>query len=100
MDRDRLADRRVLEFLAIDGNPYRPADDDAAVTQLEQLREAGAEYVVFAWPAFWWLDHYAGLHDHLRREYECALRNERVVAFRLCRRTAREVARAGVRARS
>jgi hypothetical protein len=36
---------------------------------------------VFAWPAFWWLDHYVELNRHLRTEYRCVFENERVIVF-------------------
>jgi hypothetical protein len=39
--------------------------------------------MVFAWPAFWWLEHYAGLREHLRSKFRCVLDNERLVAFDL-----------------
>jgi hypothetical protein len=38
---------------------------------------------VFGWPAFWWLDHYAAFHRHLRERFRCVLRNERLVVFDL-----------------
>ena len=38
---------------------------------------------VFAWTAFWWLDHYAGLRRHLREHYRSVLENDRVVVFDL-----------------
>ena len=46
---------------------YRPADGDAAVEHLEELRAAGAEYLVVPETARWWLDHYAALREHLDR---------------------------------
>ena len=33
--------------------------------------------MAFAWPAFWWLDHYRGLAQQLE-SYSCVLRNDRV----------------------
>jgi glycosyltransferase involved in cell wall biosynthesis len=44
------------------GNTGGPPDDDVAIRELDRLRRAGASFIVFGWPAFWWLDHYAGLH--------------------------------------
>jgi hypothetical protein len=61
-----------------------PADDDAAIRAVEQSRHSdGSGFLIFAWPAFWWLEHYAGLHRHLRAKYRCVLENERLVAFDL-----------------
>jgi hypothetical protein len=76
--------RRAIPFLEQDGQYWGPPPDDAtAIRELERLREAGAAFMVFAWPAFWWLDHYAGLHQHLRKEFRCVLQNDRLIAFDL-----------------
>ena len=48
---------------------YYPADSEAAILHVEQLREQGAEYLVLPSTAFWWLEHYQGLADHLQRCY-------------------------------
>ena len=60
-----------------------PADDASAIEALERVRAAGARFAVFAWPAFWWLEHYAGLDDHLRANFACVAENDRVVIFDL-----------------
>jgi hypothetical protein len=61
-----------------------PAPDDETVIQdVEQLRQAGAGFLVVAWPAFWWLDYYSGMHQHLRSRFRCLLENERLVVFDL-----------------
>lgn len=61
-----------------------PADDEAAIRALEQShRSSRARFLIFAWPAFWWLDHYAGLTRHLRSKYHCVFENERLVVFDL-----------------
>ena len=61
------ADCQVLPFLERDGCYWGvPEDDRTAVKELERLRGMGAAFVVFGWPAFWWLDYYSGLREHLR----------------------------------
>ncbi len=76
--------RRVLPFLERDGQYWGPPpDDQAAVRELERLRHSGATFMVFAWPAFWWLDHYTGLHRYLRSAFRCVLENDRLVVFDL-----------------
>lgn len=83
-EEDAMWDRRPLPFLERGGEYWgHPPDDATAVRELERLRAAGASFLVFGWPAFWWLEHYAGLHDHLRSNYRCVLRNDLVIVFDL-----------------
>ena len=78
---EELAGRRRFLFPERDGLYWgAPADDDEA---LAELARHCATWVVVGWPAFWWLDHYAGLRDHLDRHGERVLENERLVVFRL-----------------
>lgn len=44
---------------------YYPADSEAAITHLEQCRAGGAEFLLLPSTAFWWLDYYGGLLQHL-----------------------------------
>jgi hypothetical protein len=44
---------------------HHPAGGAEAIEQLEQLRTAGADYLVFPATAWWWFKHYEGLADHL-----------------------------------
>jgi hypothetical protein len=44
---------------------YHPADSDAAIAHLEHCRADGAEYLLLPSTAFWWLDYYGGLLQHL-----------------------------------
>ena len=79
-----IAGRHAIPFLERDGQYWGPPpDDETAIRELERLRRGGASHIVFAWPTFWWLDHYAGFHRHLRATYRCALENDRLVAFDL-----------------
>jgi hypothetical protein len=81
---EAIWDRRPLPFLERGGEYWgNPPDDGTAVRELERLRAAGASFMVFGWPAFWWLDHYTGLHGYLRANYRCVLRNELVIVFDL-----------------
>jgi len=76
--------RDVIPFLEQDGKYWGPpADDAAAIREFERLRHLGASFIIFGWPAFWWLEHYASLHRHLRTQFPCVLENERLVAFDL-----------------
>jgi glycosyltransferase involved in cell wall biosynthesis len=74
--------RRAVPFPEQDGQYWGPpADDDAAVREFERLRRAGAAFMVFGWPAFWWLDHYPLLHRHLSANFPRVLGNEDLVVF-------------------
>jgi hypothetical protein len=76
--------RVTYPFIQRDGQYWgAPADDEQAIQELELLRRAGANYVAFGWPAFWWLDHYAGFEAYLRAHFTCVLRNDRFVVFDL-----------------
>jgi hypothetical protein len=89
VDQNRLgsevtAGRRAIPFLERDGQSWgAPPNDETAIRELERLRRSGASFVVFAWPAFWWLDHYAGLREYLRSKFRCVMENELLVAFDL-----------------
>jgi hypothetical protein len=81
---ETLAGRRRIPFLERDGQYWgAPPDDRTAITELERLRQSGASFLVFAWPAFWWLDYYAAFHGHLRTHFRCLLHNDRLVVFDL-----------------
>jgi SAM-dependent methyltransferase len=76
------AGRRTIPFLVQEGGcATPPPNDQTAIQEVERLRESGASFIVFAWPAFWWLDHYGVFKHYLRSHFHCALDNERVVAF-------------------
>jgi glycosyltransferase involved in cell wall biosynthesis len=77
-------ERQVIPFLERDGCYWGvPADDRIAIEELERLRGKGAAFVVFGWPAFWWLDYFSGLREHLQSRYSCVLSNSRFVVYDL-----------------
>lgn len=81
-----LDDRTSWPFLERDGRYWGPpADDATAIRELERLRDAGAEVIVFARYGFWWLDYYAGFAGYLRAHGRRLPTSERFVAFRLAR---------------
>jgi hypothetical protein len=78
------AGQRRIPFMERNGQFWgAPPDDDTAIREFERLREGGAVFMIFGWPAFWWLDYYSGLHEYLRARFPCVLRNERLVVFDL-----------------
>ena len=79
-----LAGRRTLPFLERDGRYWGlPADSSSAIAELERLHDEGAQYIVFMWPSFWWLDYYHGFHSYLRENYRTLAHNERILVFSL-----------------
>jgi hypothetical protein len=76
--------RRARPFPEHDGQYWGPpADDHQAVEELHRQRRAGAEYAVFAWPTFWWLEHYRKLGDYLRTRQTAKYEDENVAVFDL-----------------
>jgi SAM-dependent methyltransferase len=76
--------RSSLRFLERDGQYWGPPPDDVtAINELDRLRRKGASFIIFAWPAFWWLEHYAEFAQHLGSNFRCVLKNDRLVAFDL-----------------
>ena len=74
--------RRTIPFLEREGRyGGPPPNDETAIREVERLRQSGANFIVFAWPAFWWLDCYKGFNQYLRSVFRCTLENERLVAF-------------------
>src|SRR6185295_14868374 len=70
--------RRSVPFPERDGawGGY-PIDAAAAIAELERLRRAGAEFIVFPAPMRYWLDHYKGLSDHLGATGRRVVENDR-----------------------
>jgi N-acetylglucosamine malate deacetylase 1 len=81
-----VAPRKVIPFLEKDGCYWgKPADSATAIRELERLRGAGARFMVFARPAFWWLEHYAELNEYLEAEFRCIHRDGGLIVFDLRR---------------
>ena len=79
---------QVIPFLErewVYGEP--PSDEDTAIREFKRLRRSGAKFIVFGWPAFWWLDYYSGLKDYLHSEFNCMLKNSRLIVFDLQHKT-------------
>jgi hypothetical protein len=79
-----IAGRSRLPFPELDGYyAGPPADDESAIQELERLRRAGANFIVFVWPHLWWLDYYSGLRQRLYSRFRCIAEDDRFVAFDL-----------------
>lgn len=76
--------RHSVPFLEKDTQYWgQPADDATAIAEVERLRQCGAEYLVFWWTCFWWLDHYKEFHNYLQTKFSCILENDRLLVFDL-----------------
>jgi len=79
-----IAGRPRIPFLERNGDYYgSPAEGQTAILELERLRQSGAGFIAFAWPAFWWFDRYPELFRYLRSRYTRVLHNDRLVVFEL-----------------
>jgi hypothetical protein len=75
---------RPMPFLERGGQYWGPpADDVQAIREMERLHREGAQYIVFPWVAFWWLEHYESWVKYLNRRGRCLLRDELVVVYEL-----------------
>jgi len=89
VDQDELGykenlQRTVLPFLERDERYWgMPQDETTAIDEFERLRQLGAKFIAFAWPAFWLLDWYPRFNAHLRARFPCVLQNDRLIAFDL-----------------
>jgi hypothetical protein len=87
------ADRRAIPFMERNGNYGGPPPDDAAAIQeFERLQRFEPSFMVFGWPAFWWLDYYSEFNRYLRSRFRCILQNDRLVVFDLRPRAASDMA--------
>lgn len=78
------AERRVVPFPERNGTWWgAPADDEAAISELERQRAAGAAYLAVIWIARWWLDYYRGFASHLRARYPVAVEDPLLTLFDL-----------------
>jgi GT2 family glycosyltransferase len=82
--RGEITFARALPFPEKEGQWWgAPENDEFAISEFERLRRAGAAFIVFAWPAFWWLDYYKGLRQHLESQCRCSLKDEHLTVFDL-----------------
>ena len=82
--RGELPHKRAIPFLEQNGRYWGPPADDAiAIEGLERLRAAGAKFIVFIWPTFWWLEHYRSFAQHLGSNFRCVHNDECSRIFQL-----------------
>ena len=91
-----LVGRRASHFPQARDGAYaghHPADSDAAINHLEELREAGAQYLVSPAPRCggW----FRQFHEHLQRRYRCIV-HEPVCRLHWRKRSSHETRQAGL----
>jgi glycosyltransferase involved in cell wall biosynthesis len=81
---DEVAGRRIIPFLERDGCYWgAPADDEAAIVELERQRALGVRYALLPWWSFWWEEHYAAFWRYLHERFTPKLESERAKVFDL-----------------
>jgi hypothetical protein len=81
---DAIHNCKTLPFTEVNGEyGGPPTDSEAAILEFERLRLKGVSFIVFAWMAFWWLEHYLEFQQYLERKFDCILKNDRLVIFNL-----------------
>ena len=80
-----IAEGRTVHPFPEQGGQFAgpPTDDAHAIAELERQRRSGAKWLVFLCPAFWWLEHYAGLQQYLSEQFPRPYRDEHIVIYRL-----------------
>jgi hypothetical protein len=62
---------------------YHPADSGTAIGHLEDLRLAGAQYLLVPSTASWWLDYYTEFRHHLEARYRLIMQTQDCLIFEL-----------------
>jgi glycosyltransferase involved in cell wall biosynthesis len=89
LEKETFTQWQTFPFLEHEGQYWGlPADDGTAIQELERLRQAGANFIVFAWTSFWCFDHYSQFNDYLRSKFSCIEENDHFVVFNLQRELA------------
>lgn len=79
-----LGKRQRFNFLECRGVYWgHPADDVAAIRELDRLRAEGAEFIAIAWTSFWWLRQFQGFAEYLCRHFTSVLDNDRLIIFNI-----------------
>ena len=84
---EQVAGHPRLPFPERDGEwggwPEIGADEAELISELRRASSKGVRVIVFAWPAFWWLDEYTEFAAYLSRYAQPLLSNDHVRIFAL-----------------
>ncbi len=59
-----------------------PTDSKTAIDELKVSMKAGAQFIAFAWPSFWWFDYYKEFTRYINNK-SVVIKNNRCVLFDL-----------------
>ena len=77
--------RPFCEHLGVDwGNP---SDSQSAAEHFDAICAEGVQYLVLAWPSFWWFEEYPDLAARLQNQATCLIRDEVTAIFELTPRS-------------
>jgi hypothetical protein len=92
IDQNQLAgsslseDSRCRRFLEQDGQCYGPpANSESAISETKRLQARGTNFLVIAWPSFWWLEYYKDWRSYLGSHSDVVLENDRLVVLNLAK---------------
>jgi hypothetical protein len=75
---------RFASFIEKDGEYWgSPSDDDTALEELQLARTKGCSHIVFAWPCFWYFEHYKGFTNYVAANFPMVQETEDAVIFQL-----------------
>lgn len=78
-----ITQSRLLAFSDQEGIYWgAPASNEDAIAGLEAKRKIyDVNFLLFAWPSFWWLDHYAVFHEYLKKKFRCVAKTDCLILF-------------------
>src|SRR5262249_4826877 len=83
-----LENQHAMHFPQAESGVYageHPKDRVEAISRLELLRSAGANYLVFPQTSFWWFESYPEFKAHLDQNYKLIVRREdTAIVYSLC----------------
>lgn len=82
-----LEGRRLRPFLERSGIDWgAPESETQAVEELQNVVDAGVQFLALAWSEYWWLEEYPLLFERLEQTAECVHRSDVLIIFDLQKR--------------
>ncbi|MGH7801480.1 MAG: glycosyltransferase [Thermodesulfobacteriota bacterium] len=77
-----FSDIHAIPFIEKEGYYIGPPDDDeTAILELERLRIIGADFLIFGWSSFWWLEEFQIFKEYLRTKFKCVHEDDDIIVF-------------------